>query len=138
MRDRTSDVEIVEPVVAVQRSLGDLFGELSQEFSNLIHQELQLAKAELRDEAAGGHRHQEVALLGAGLAAALAVAFLGVALACGLAQIVPVGWAFFVVGLAFGGAAWLLYRRVAAADTDPDAGDELAPARVDRVDGHRL
>jgi hypothetical protein len=138
MRDRSSDTGIVEPVVAVQRSLGDLFGELSQEFSNLIHQELQLAKAELRDEAAGRQRRQDVALLGAGLAAALAVAFLGIALAWGVAQIIPVGWAFFVVGLVFAGAAWLLYRRVAETAADTDAGDELAPAPIDRVDGRRI
>ena len=129
MSDRSSDVRPSEQVSTVQRSLGDLFGELSQEFSNLIHQELQLAKAELRDDAAGRRRTDHL-LLGAGLAAALCIAFVGAGIAWGLAEVIHVGWAFFLVGVAFGVGAVLLYQRsnvteVAPGPTGPIEGDRF-------------
>ena len=94
----------------VQRSLGDLFGELSQEFSNLIHQELQAAKDELRSAAGVDHPTGSL-LLAAGLAAALCVAFVGAGLAWGLAEIMPIGWAFTLVGVLFGAGAVVLHQR---------------------------
>lgn len=117
--DRSGDGRAAGSGPAIHRSLGDLFGELSQEFSNLIHQELQAAKDELRGEATRSASAGNL-LLAAGLAAALCIAFVGVGLAWGLAEIIPVGWAFTVVGVLFGGGAVLLHRR---ARRDADAGE---------------
>jgi hypothetical protein len=109
MSDTSGDGHGTGTVSSVQRSLGDLFGELSQEFTNLIHRELEVAKDELRGDAAG--RSGSLPLLAMGLAAGLCVAFVGVGLAWGLAELMPIGWAFTLVGLAFGVGAFVLHQR---------------------------
>lgn len=82
------------------QSLGELLGELTSEFSTLIRDEVQLAKVELKAEAkdagkAGG-------LLGAAAVAGLmALILLSFAIAWGLAEIMPAGWAFALVGLLY-------------------------------------
>lgn len=74
-------------VPRMDRSLGELFSDLSQQTSELIHQEMRLAKAELSEKAAGIGRH--AMLIGAGLepwvAAVIAAVAMGV-LAFVLAQ----------------------------------------------------
>ena len=57
-------------VPRMDRSLGELFSDLSQQTSELIRQEMRLAKAELSEKAAGLGRH--AMLIGAGAAFALA------------------------------------------------------------------
>jgi hypothetical protein len=57
-------------VPRVDRSLGELFSDLSQQTSALIRQEMRLAKAELGEKAAEIGRH--AILIGAGAAFALA------------------------------------------------------------------
>ena len=57
-------------VPRMDRSLGELFSDLSQQTSDLIRQETRLAKAELSEKLAGFGRH--AMLIGAGAAFALA------------------------------------------------------------------
>ncbi len=89
------------------KGLGELFGELTSEFSTLVRDEVQLAKVELKAEAkdagkAGG-------LLGAGAVAGLmALILLSFAIAWGLAEIMPAGFAFALVGLVYLIAAAIL------------------------------
>ena len=57
-------------VPRMDRSLGELFSDLSQQTAELIRQEMRLAKAELSEKAADVGRH--AMLIGAGVAFALA------------------------------------------------------------------
>ncbi len=68
-----------------ERSLGDLFSELTQDLSTLVRQEVMLAKTELRQKASEAGK--DVGLLAAGGAIAYAgflVILAGVVLALGL------------------------------------------------------
>lgn len=79
-----------------EKSLGDLLGELSSEFTNLIRDEVALAKVELKSEAKKAGRAGGL-LGGAGLAGLMALQLLSFAAAWGLAEIMPAGWAFAIV-----------------------------------------
>ncbi|HET9705547.1 MAG TPA: phage holin family protein [Vicinamibacterales bacterium] len=57
-------------VSRMDRSLGELFSDLSQQTAELIRQEMRLAKAELSEKAADVGRH--AMMIGAGVAFALA------------------------------------------------------------------
>ena len=81
-----------------QPTLGALFADASRDLSSLVHNEIELAKTEIRRDvkngAAGG------AMFGAaGFAAVLALILLSIAAAYGLvaAGLHP-GWAFLIVG----------------------------------------
>ena len=57
-------------VPRMDRSLGELFSDLSQQTAELIRQEMRLAKAELSEKAADVGRH--AMMIGAGIAFGLA------------------------------------------------------------------
>jgi uncharacterized membrane protein YqjE len=86
------------------RSLGELFGNLTSDLSALMRSEMELARVELKEEAAKAGK--AAGLLGGGaLAAYLAVTLLAFAAAWGLAEVVDAGWAFLIVGLVVGAIA---------------------------------
>jgi len=104
-----------------QASVGDLLGEVTRDMSLLVRQEVELAKAELRQEAT---RISQVAkteireegskaakAAGASAAAALAVAmvvlFLSHALWWGLSNVMDQGWAALI-----GAASWAVIGAV--------------------------
>ena len=88
-------------------SLGELFGELTQEFGQLVRSEMELARVELKEEA--GRAGRAGAMLGGAAAAGyLALILLAFAAAWGLAEVIEPGWAFLVVGLAVGAVAAVL------------------------------
>jgi len=92
------------------KSLGELFGELSGEFSELLQTQVELAKVELREEASKAGK--TAGMFGAaGGAAYFAVLLLSFALAWGLANVMNEGWAFFIVGALYAIAAAFLYSR---------------------------
>jgi uncharacterized membrane protein YqjE len=79
-------------------SLGTLFGNLTSDLSDLLRSEMELARVEIREEAAKAGRAAGV--LGAGaLVAYLGLGLLAMAAAWGLAEVVDAGWAFLIVGL---------------------------------------
>jgi Putative Actinobacterial Holin-X, holin superfamily III len=99
--------------VSEDRSVGQLLGDVTRELQALVHKELELAKAEAKEElqraGAAGKRFGA-----AGLTGYLAVVMLTFAAAWGLTALLPTGWAFFVVGMLLGlvaAAAALLGRR---------------------------
>jgi len=99
----------------MDRSLGELFSDLSQQTSELIRQEMRLAKAELSDKLSDVGRH--AAMIGASLAFGLA-AVIAVAAAIGLllvkAGIEP--WlAAVITAAAMGGTAFVLVQSALAA-----------------------
>lgn len=99
-----------------RRSLGDLIGDVTQDLSLLVRQEVELAKAELTQSAKRAATGSGM-LAGAGLAAYFVLLFASIALWWGLplgrawsALVVVAVWAVIAAVLALGGRAEL--RRV--------------------------
>jgi hypothetical protein len=103
-------VSTQEPAVRPDPSLGDLFSDLTRDFGALVRDEVQLAKTEMTEEArraakAGG-------MLGiAAYAGIMAVLMLSFAAAWALAEVVPIGVAFLIVGVVWTAVGALLYLR---------------------------
>lgn len=107
------------PIEEPDKSIGQLVGELTGELSTLINTHLELAKAELRQDAKQVGRAS--AMLGAGaVGGLLAIAMLSAALGWALAETMAPGWAFLIVGLLWAVVAGTLVlagkKRVAAMD----------------------
>ena len=82
-------------------SLGDLFSRLTADLSKLMHDEVELAKVELKETA------KEAGTAGASIGVAgvlglLSLLLLSFAAAWGLAEVVPEGVAFLIVGAVYG------------------------------------
>ena len=92
------------------KSLGDLFGDLSQEFSELVRTQTELAKSEIRSQAEKAKRAAG-AFGGAALAGYMALILLSFAAAWGLSEVVPEGIAFLLVALVYLAAAGILFVR---------------------------
>ena len=92
----------------IDRSLGELFSDLSQQTAELIRQEMRLAKAELSEKATDMGRH--AMMIGAGIAFGLAaVVTLAGALTLVLIEIGAAPWlAAVIAALAMGITAYLL------------------------------
>jgi len=93
------------------RSLGQLFGDLSRQLGTLVRQEIELAKTETTSRVTSVGR--DAAMLGAGAAlgyAALLVGLVGIAIL--LADLGLTPWlAFVVVALVIGGVAAVLIQQ---------------------------
>jgi hypothetical protein len=103
--------------------VGTLISEVAQDLSTLMRQELDLAKAELKQEAARAGKGAG-ALGGAALAGWLAVVFVSLAAMFGLAAIMPLGWAALIVAVAWASAGVVLFstgkRKLAAVNPVPE------------------
>lgn len=82
-------------------SLGDLFSRLTADLSKLVRDETQLAKVELT-ETLQQARTAGVSIGTAGVLGLLALILLSFAAAWGLAEVVPEGVGFLIVGAAYG------------------------------------
>lgn len=91
-----------------EESLGQIVGELAQDLSRLMRQELELAKVELREEAIKAGKAAGM-LGGAGFAGYMTALLLSFALAYGLANIMDLGWATFIVALLWAIAGAVLF-----------------------------
>jgi uncharacterized membrane protein YqjE len=108
----TDDRHPEDPTLPVEpdQSLGDLLGRVSSDFSNLVSTQVELAKVEIKDEIASAGRG--AGMLGGGaFCAYLAVVLLSFAAAWGLAEVVPDGVAFLIVGAVYAVAALVLLPR---------------------------
>jgi uncharacterized membrane protein YqjE len=85
---------------ADDRSLGDLLRSLTGELQQLFRAELQLAKIEVHDELDHVKDTAKHGALAAG-AAVMAVLLLSFAAAWGLAEVMPAGLAFLIVGAVY-------------------------------------
>ena len=83
-------------------SLGELVGAISSDLSTLIRQEIELAKAELKQEAAKTGRGAGM-LGGAGFAGYMVLLFGSIATWWGLSNVMDQGWAALIVA-----AMWAL------------------------------
>ncbi len=89
-------------------SVGELVGEISQDLSTLMRQELALAKAELKQEA--GQSGKAAGMLGgAGFAGYMLLLFLSIAAWWGLANVMDEGWAALIVAAVWAVIAAVLY-----------------------------
>ena len=89
-------------------SVGQLLGEVSRDLSTLMRQELELAKAEVKAEAAKAGKGAGM-LGGAGYAGHLTVLFLSLALWAALASAIPAGWAALIVAVIWAAVAGVLF-----------------------------
>ena len=93
------------------RSLGDLFGDLSRQLGTLIQKEIQLAKTEMTARVTTVGR--DAAMMGAGAALAYAALLIGLmALAFLLAELTRSTWlSFLIVAIVVGVIAAVLIQR---------------------------
>lgn len=89
-------------------SVGELIGEVTSDLSRLMRQELELAKAELREEASKTGKAVGM-LVAAGIAGFLVVLFASYALWWGLANVMDEGWAALIVAALWAIVAAVLY-----------------------------
>lgn len=93
---------------AARSSLGDLLGELTRDFSTLMRQELELAKAELRQSATRAGRGAGM-FGGAGIAGIMALSFLSVALWWALGYLMGNAWSAVIVAVLWAIVALVLF-----------------------------
>jgi protein-S-isoprenylcysteine O-methyltransferase Ste14 len=91
-----------------QKGIGELIGEITSDLSQLFRQELDLAKAELRQEAKKAGKGSGM-LAGAGIAALLVLILLSFALVYALDAVMPQGWAAFIVAVLWAIIGAVLY-----------------------------
>ncbi len=89
------------------RSLGELFSEMTGELSTLFRQEVELAKTEAREEA-GKLGKASAMFVVAGVSALLALTFLSAGLAWLLDHVMDTALAFALVGVLWAAAAAVL------------------------------
>ncbi|MEU4694829.1 phage holin family protein [Actinoplanes sp. NPDC023714] len=101
-------------------SIGEIIGNISNDLSQLFRQEVELAKAEIRQEATKAGKAAGM-LGGAGFAGYLAVLLLSFAIVFGLGNVIDYGWAFLIVGLVWAviGAVLFVNGRKKLKTVDP-------------------
>jgi hypothetical protein len=89
-------------------SLGDLVSELTGDLSKLMRQELELAKAEMRQEAVKAGKATGM-LAVAGFAGYMTTVLISLALVFAVGAVMPLGWAALIVAAVWGITAAVLY-----------------------------
>jgi hypothetical protein len=89
-------------------SVGELIGEVTRDFSTLMRQEIELAKAEITQEAVKTGRAAGM-LSAAGFAGYMVLLFLSVALGIALAHVMDLARAMLIVAAVWAVPALLLY-----------------------------
>lgn len=92
---------------AHNESLGEMFAKLSQDFSTLFRQEVELAKAEASQSAKQAGTGIGM-LVGAAIGALLVLLFLSTALMWALGSVMHVGWAALIVAVVWAVVAGIL------------------------------
>lgn len=82
-------------------SLGELLGDVTRDLSTLMRQEVELAKAELKQSATKAGKGSGM-LAGAGVAGHFVLVFLSLALMFALGALMPLGWAALIVAVVWG------------------------------------
>ena len=96
------------PDVPADARLLDLLERISADLTHLVQTEVELAKVEIKDELARTAKGAGL-LGGSGLAGYFVLLMLSFAAAFGLAEIMPIGFAFLIVGLLYGRGAGTLF-----------------------------
>lgn len=93
---------------AADTSLGDLLGEVTRDISTLMRQEVELAKAEVRQSATRAGKGAGL-FGGAGYAGHLTVLFLSFAAWWGLSHLIDIAWAALVIAVVWAIVAAVLF-----------------------------
>jgi hypothetical protein len=88
-------------VKADNASLGELLGDVTRDLSTLMRQEVELAKAEVKQSATKAGKGGGM-LAGAGVAGHFVLLFLSIALWYALGELMGLGWSAVVVALIWG------------------------------------
>jgi len=109
------------------RSIGDLIGEVADDFARLVRQQLDLAKVEFKEQAVAAGRAG--AMLGlAAIAGLMVLVLLSFGLVYALAEFMPPGWAALIVAALWaviGGIAYAVGRqRLGAVKVVPEKSVE--------------
>ena len=88
-------------VKADNASLGELLGDVTRDLSTLMRQEVELAKAEVKQSATKAGKGGGM-LAGAGVAGHFVLVFLSLALMFALGALMPLGWAAVIVAVIWG------------------------------------
>ncbi|MCX5265800.1 phage holin family protein [Streptomyces sp. NBC_00199] len=91
-------------------SVGELLSAVTSDVQTLFRQEVELAKVEVRQEAAKAGKAAGM-YGGAGFAGYLVVLFLSLAAVFGLANVMDAGWAALIVAAVWAVIAAVLYQR---------------------------
>ena len=86
---------------AENASLGELLGDVTRDLSTLMRQEVELAKAELKQSATKAGKGSGM-LAGAGVAGHFVLVFLSLGLMFALGALMPLGWAALIVAVVWG------------------------------------
>jgi hypothetical protein len=89
-------------------SIGQIIGEISDDLSKLFRQEVELAKAEVRQEATKAGKAAGM-LGGAGFAGYMTVLLASFAVVFGLGNVIDLGWAALIVAVIWAAVAAVLY-----------------------------
>lgn len=119
-------------------SVGELIGEVAQDLSTLMRQELALAKAEVKEEAVKAG--QAAGMLGAaGFAGYMVLLFASVAAWWGLAEVMAKGWAALVVTAVWAVIGAVLFvvgrRRIREVNPKPERTAETVRELPDALKG---
>ena len=93
-----------------ERSLPQLLSDMTNELGTLMRKELQLARVETKEEVTKAAKAGGL-FAGAGLAGYMALLLFSFAAAWGLANVMPTGLAFLLVGVVYAVVAAVLYLR---------------------------
>jgi hypothetical protein len=93
---------------AAATSLGDLLGEVTKDISTLMRQEVELAKAELKQSASRAGKGAGL-FGGAGYGAMMAILFLSIALWWALGTLIGGGWSAVIVAVIWAVIALVLF-----------------------------
>lgn len=85
-------------VKADNASLGELLGDVTRDLSTLMRQEVELAKAELKQSTSRAGKGAGM-LAGAGIGGHFVLLFLSLALMWALGAIMPLGWSALIVAI---------------------------------------
>jgi len=96
------------------KPLGDLFGDLASEMSNLVRQEVSLAKVEISQKAKYAGRNIGYLVVGGAVAYAAVLALIAAAIML-LGRVMPDWGAALLVGLVVAGIGWLLIGKALSA-----------------------
>jgi hypothetical protein len=96
------------PIDVSQRSFGELMGEVTQDLSTLMRQEVELAKAELSQQAAQAGRAGGM-FAASGVAGHMVLLFLSIAAWWGLSNVMDGSWAALIVAAVWAVVAAVLF-----------------------------
>jgi hypothetical protein len=111
------------PPTVTEPSIGDLVGEIGKDLSQLVRDEIELAKAEIKQESAKAGK--AVGMLGgAGYAGHVVLLFGSLTLVFALANVMDAAWAALIVTALWGAAGGVLYamgrKRLRAVNLKPE------------------